>query len=146
MRVTQGEPCLAVVEASARPGGRLVTVGARGAKLAAVRVVGLVAVDAAGRSLAKFPARFVAGVAASRRMRAGQREVGLGMVERRPGEPDDVRVAALVLGVAGLALRRVDIGQAAVKTSVRADVGRDVLVAGHAKRALAAAVGAIVAL
>ena len=106
--LAQREAGLAVIEAALRPGGRLVAAAAVRAELAGVRLVGPVAVDAARRRLAVLAARLVAGVASARRVRAGQREIGPGVIERRPAQLDDVGVAPEVLGVAGLALRTVD--------------------------------------
>jgi hypothetical protein len=68
------------------------------------------------------------------------------VIERRPGQLDDVGVATEVLGVTGLALRTVDRRQPAVEPALSADVRTDVLVAVHAQRWLPAAVGAVVAL
>jgi len=146
VRVAQHEVRLAVIESCARPGRRLVTVAAGRAEFSTVRVGRLVAVDATGWCLTEFSAGLVAGIARGRGMRSSQRKISPGVIERRTAELDDVRVAALVFGVAGFALRRVDCRQAAVKAGVPTDVGRDVLVAGHAKSGLAGPVGAIVAL
>ena len=70
-------------------------------------------------------------------VRAGQWKVGVHVLEDLDVETHDVRVAALVLGVARIASGAVDCRTAAMKACVRSDVVANVPVADEAQIALA---------
>lgn len=144
--VGQREASLGVVELGRLEGGRLMALRTICPELAAVSIVLTMAVHALLGSLAEFLAFLVARVAGDAGMGAGQHEIGPLVVETPPVEADDVGLATLVLGMAGIALclaRR-----STMETLTLPDVGgyRLVVVAGEAESRLTRSVGPVVAL
>ncbi|MBK7471988.1 MAG: hypothetical protein IPI73_16640 [Betaproteobacteria bacterium] len=129
----QRETCLAVVEASLLPRRLGVAIGALNAERFLVLVVLAVAVVAGSRRAAELLARGVAGLALDARVRPGEQEVRLRVVERPFVEARDLHVASLVIGVTGAAWLRL---RAAMESLLRADVTGDILVAVQAQLVL----------
>src|SRR5574342_1142225 len=124
-----------MIEARLLPVVLAVAVGARGAELAPVLVVLLVATVAFRRRLPEFLRRGVAGAALDLGGRVGspEDEIGLPMVEAARLERGDVGPAPLVIGVAAAALLLRE--PAVVAASLR-DLARDLLVAVEAQAGL----------
>jgi hypothetical protein len=79
-------------------------------------------------------------------MRAAKREIRASVVELIAAELDDVRVAPEVLGMAGAALEGSGVAhQPTVQAALRAEVGRNLLMACGAQLRLPAAITAVVA-
>ncbi len=114
-------------------------------ELPAVHIVGLVAADAAGGSLAPCLSLFVTCVTFERGMGAVEREVGESVVELSPAQLNDVSLASLVLRMARAALPGAGVGHEAVITLVQPHVGGDILVAIEAQRGLRSRIGTVVA-
>lgn len=108
------------------------------AELALVHVVRLVTADTRVRRFAEL---FAAGVATAAlrlgAMRALQNEVREVVVERFPIELDDVKVATLVVGVAGLALERGNLCALAVIAGLLSNVAGNCLVTFQTEPSLA---------
>src|SRR5581483_6648062 len=131
------EPGLAVIERlDLAPRCFRVAAFARSTKAALVRIVGLVAVEAASRGLAVFGGLGVATVAAGPLVRPRQDEVRERMIERLTIELNDVDLSPLVIGMTGAAFGFGCLRMAAVETPSRLAVRRNRLVASEAKLAL----------
>ena len=128
VRAGQLEARFVMIEFSAGPTRRTVTLAARLAELPAVHVVGLVAIDTVRRSFAPCP-DLVATVARERGMRALEREVGQVVVELPAAQLHDVGFAALVLGVTRVAFTDTRVGHASVIAVMLPEVAGDLFMA-----------------
>ena len=137
--VSQRKPGLAVIETGLLPVDLAVAVCAPPAELARVLVVLLVAGVAIGGRFPVFLGRHVAGAALDfgRGVASFQHEVGHPVVESSCIDRRNLRIAPLVLRVAGAALF---LGDAPVVPLALGDVARDVLVAVQTLPALRRAV------
>ena len=144
VRAGQPEARLVMIEFSAGPTRRTVALAARLAELPAMHVVGLVAIDAVGWSLAPCYAGLVATVAHERGMRALEREVGQAVVELPTAELHDIGFAALVLGVTRVTFTDTRVGHASVIAVMLPEVAGDLFVAIETQRGLRPHIGAIV--
>ena len=124
--------CRIMIETRVLPLGRRVAFGTSLTQEVLVDIIVFVTVDAFARCFAKLHVRQVAFVTFGLGMCALQHEVGEIVVERLFIQPDDIRFAALMVGVAGCALDASDIRMAAVKTGVAGDIHGHVFVAVHA--------------
>lgn len=119
----------AVIERALLPVGHRMAFRAILAQRALVAIVLGVASDTGRRRAAEFRTRRMAACAKRDFMRPDQRVIGQIVAERLLIEHDDRGVAPLMIGMAIPTRRR---GVAAVVPALRAKVGADVLVAGHA--------------
>ena len=142
MTVQQGESRLGMVEARSLPAALVVAVGALCAEISLVLVILAVAGKAVGRRRAMFCSCAMAAHAGCASMLAPQRKVRPRMVECLFGKDDGLRIASLVLGMAGPALTFLD---TAVVTGAGSNVARHLLVAIKAEPRLRAAVQAYMA-
>ena len=129
VRARQLETRLVMIEFPTGPTRGSVALAARLAELPMVRVVALVAIDAAARSFAPGDAGLVATIAVERGMRALEREVGQVVVELSAAQMHDISVAALVLGVTCAAFTDTRVGHAPVIAVMLPQVAGDLFMA-----------------
>jgi hypothetical protein len=134
MRALQRKPGPIVVEGlDATPRDLGMTIVAGLAKSTFVRIVRLVAVEAASRRVAKLYRLQMATVALHCFVRVSQLEIRKCMIGRLAVELDDVGISPLVIGVAMAAILRPRVRLPAVKASAELTIRRDFLVAGSAE-------------
>jgi hypothetical protein len=143
--VVQWKARLVMVKGYVLPYLRVMAGSAIPPQLALVRLLCLVANGAFARGIAKGFASLMTAGARQINVCTVQRELRIVVIELLAAEFHDVGLATLMLHVTRTALRGFDSLQAAVKPTVRGDVGGDGLVAVEAQLPLVATVAAVMA-
>jgi len=134
-----------MIEPRARPGIRTVAGSAIRRHLPPMHVVGAMTVAAACRRLAPGLASGMTARAGERTVSAAQGKLREAMIELRRQHADDVSTQPVVLRMACAAFAGTSAWHAPVIAAMRLKIGADILVAGHAQRALPRTIGAVVA-